>query len=155
MKNTLAFRLSRRSRPNGECIEWFGSTTKGGYGLIREGATNVLTHRAAWQIKNGDIPDGLRVLHRCDNPPCINTAHLFLGTQSDNMLDMAAKGRHRSRTRPESVQRGARHYAAKITQPIAEAIRARKDGGETQRSIARDLNLSEAQISLVVNRKRW
>ncbi len=51
-------------------------------------------HRASWQISFGPIPDGLQVLHTCDNPPCCNPAHLFLGTQLDNIYDMCAKGRH-------------------------------------------------------------
>lgn len=155
MDTTLSMRLERRSRRRGECLEWFGTTTRGGYGLIRNGEKNVLTHRAAWQLKNGAIPDGLRVLHKCDNPPCINPDHLFLGTQSDNMLDMAKKGRHRSKTAPDSVQRGERHYAAKLSTRSAEEIRFRKSAGESQRSIAISLGISEATVSLVVNGKRW
>jgi len=54
----------------------------------------IRTHRLAWELANGPIPDGLSVLHHCDNPPCCNVEHLFLGTQTDNHADMVAKGRH-------------------------------------------------------------
>jgi hypothetical protein len=55
------------------------------------------SHRAAWKLTHGPIPDGLQVLHRCDNPPCCNPAHLFLGTQQDNIADMHKKGRYRKK----------------------------------------------------------
>lgn len=88
--------------PNG-CMEWTRAKVKGnGYGTIRADGKMVVTHRLAWELANGPIPDGLWVLHHCDNPPCCQTeptegypdGHLFLGTHADNMADMAAKGRH-------------------------------------------------------------
>ena len=83
--------------PNG-CLEWTGYTDRNGYGQIRAGGRSPLTHRLAWELANGPIPDGLEVLHHCDNPPCCDAIdtkhHLFLGTQADNLADMAAKGRH-------------------------------------------------------------
>ena len=92
--------------PNG-CLEWTGYTDRGGYGQIGVGGQtsvngrSVSTHRLTWTLIKGPIPDGLHVLHHCDNPPCCETApseeypegHLFLGTHDDNMADMAAKGR--------------------------------------------------------------
>jgi hypothetical protein len=80
-------------RPNG-CLEWTGGTDGWGYGHFTVGGKQVLTHRAAWELANGPIPDDLHVLHHCDNPPCCDTERcLFLGTSADNMADMAAKGR--------------------------------------------------------------
>jgi hypothetical protein len=91
-----------RGQPD-ECWEWQGARSDGRkpyerrYGIIRrsvdEGGGRVATHRLAWEVTNGPVPDGLQVLHSCDNPPCCNPAHLWLGTHADNMADMARKGR--------------------------------------------------------------
>lgn len=77
------------------CWKWAGSTVNGGYGMINagRGAGNILAHRASYAIHVGEIPDGMLVLHRCDNPSCVNPKHLFLGDHNDNMKDMARKGR--------------------------------------------------------------
>ena len=93
-------RLTRR--PNG-CLEWTGHTN-GGYGQLRVDSKVMYAHRFAWELANGPIPNGLKVLHHCDNPPCCETnptpgypdGHLFLGTNADNSADMAAKGRARN-----------------------------------------------------------
>ena len=80
------------------CVEFAGSRDRKGYGRIGVQLgfcrhETRLAHRVAWELENGPIPDGLNVLHRCDNPPCCNTEHLFLGTLADNNKDMQAKGR--------------------------------------------------------------
>ena len=87
--------------PSG-CLEWTKGSSEDGYGTIRVNGQTNMTHRLAWELANGLIPDGLLVLHHCDNPPCCETeptegypdGHLFLGTHGDNMRDMAGKGRH-------------------------------------------------------------
>lgn len=77
-----------------DCWEWSGCRHPRGYGLFSfEPGSRQLAHRVVWQLINGMIPPSLCVLHRCDNPPCVRPEHLFLGTQCDNMKDMAAKGR--------------------------------------------------------------
>jgi hypothetical protein len=94
----LAVRLVRM--PNG-CLEWTGATSCG-YGNIRIKGKTVKTHRLVWELVNGPIPDGLHVLHHCDNRPCCQTkptegfpeGHLFLGTPADNAADRVAKGRN-------------------------------------------------------------
>jgi hypothetical protein len=95
---TLAERLWSHCerQPNG-CLEWqrYCHPTRG-YGQIGRGTREqglVETHRAAWEVTHGPIPDGLFVLHRCDNPPCCDPEHLFLGTDADNTADKVAKGR--------------------------------------------------------------
>lgn len=83
-------------RGHEECWEWTASRKERGYGVFsRPGHNNgaLKAHRVSWELANGPIPDGLCVLHRCDNPPCVNPAHLFLGTIADNNRDMSLKGR--------------------------------------------------------------
>lgn len=87
--------IYKHVRQNGECLEWTGWTNNWGYGLIRIAYKVRLTHKVAYELKKGEIPDGMLVLHTCDNPPCLYEGHLFTGTQSDNMKDMHSKGRGR------------------------------------------------------------
>jgi hypothetical protein len=76
------------------CAIWLGKTNgPAGYGYVRSGARRVLVHRLSWEREHGPIPPGLCVLHECDNPPCFNTGHLFLGTMRANSLNMLSKGR--------------------------------------------------------------
>jgi hypothetical protein len=77
----------------GGCWEWRGRRMPKGYGKLNRGTKTVYAHRLAFELRNGPIPDGLYVLHKCDNPPCINPDHLFLGTQADNVRDRDTKGR--------------------------------------------------------------
>lgn len=97
LNSTPAERLSKGlvRRSNG-CLEWTGHTDPKGYGKITINYQSWRTHRLAWTLNRGPIPDGLHVLHHCDNPPCCETEgddHLFLGTHVDNMADRDAKGR--------------------------------------------------------------
>lgn len=71
------------------CWQWLGFRDRIGYGHF----SHKLAHRIAWIARFGGIPEGQQVLHHCDNPPCCNSRHLFLGTQADNMRDCVAKGR--------------------------------------------------------------
>lgn len=91
---TLAERLWARveRRGPGECWEWTAHRLPKGYGVFGPG---VVAHRVAWEVAHGPIPDGLHVLHTCDNPPCCNPGHLRLGTPQDNVDDMMRKGRSR------------------------------------------------------------
>jgi hypothetical protein len=75
------------------CIEWTGARDRYGYGMRRWNGRTTRAHRVAWEQANGPIPAGLSVLHRCDNPPCINVDHLYAGTHQDNMRDRGLRGR--------------------------------------------------------------
>ena len=75
-----------------ECWEWQANTGRG-YGMFWFGKTPIVAHRASWMMLRGPIPEGMNVLHKCDNRKCVNPNHLFIGTQSDNVQDMLQKGR--------------------------------------------------------------
>lgn len=84
-----------------ECWEWSGARDQCGYGVLRRDpahrSAQCHASRISWEIHNGKIPDGLQILHRCDNPPCVNPSHLWIGTNAQNIADAIAKGRkHKS-----------------------------------------------------------
>jgi len=95
MKGSVSERLAAYSvpEPNSGCLLWLGGTLPFGHGMIRSRGRHIGAHRAAWEEANGEIPNGMWVLHSCDVPSCINPRHLFLGTQADNNRDMFRKNR--------------------------------------------------------------
>lgn len=95
VKQTLRDRFAKYVAPGDAdaCWLWLGTKTEDGYGQMWNGRRSRIAHRIAYELEFGEIPPGLLVCHRCDNPPCCNPAHLFLGTVMDNALDMIAKGR--------------------------------------------------------------
>jgi hypothetical protein len=82
------------SRGADSCWSWTGALDSGGYGQCGRDRRLHKTHRVAWMLTHGEIPDGLVVCHHCDNRRCCNPAHLFVGTQGDNVRDMVRKGRN-------------------------------------------------------------
>jgi hypothetical protein len=105
MLSEIADRLWARVTIAGpdECWPWQErSRLREGYGKMYVAGRVLPAHRIVWTLVNGPVPVGLFVLHRCDNPPCCNPAHLFLGTKADNTHDMIAKGRHRRFHSPEA-----------------------------------------------------
>jgi len=87
--------ILKKTVREGDCLVFTGSRNKAGYGVTQFQNYKSVAHRIAYALTNGPIPKGLLVCHKCDNPPCINPEHLFLGTHKDNALDMHAKGRGR------------------------------------------------------------
>lgn len=130
------------------CWTWSGHRDRQGYGELHHRGMYLRAHRVAWQLMNGPIPDGLHVLHHCDNPPCVNPAHLFLGTNADNVADKTAKGRGRG-------GRGEAHRNAKLTADQVREIRELAASGLTQREIAARYGVRHTAIGKILRGERW
>ncbi len=121
----------RKGKPN-ECWPWTGGSFQHRYGIFNK----LRTHRIAYFLTHGIVPDGLSVLHRCDNPPCCNPNHLFLGTQADNMHDKRNKGRsvRQSRLTQSDVLKIVKEWGAGHTGPgrCPEGIPRRSTAGTTR-----------------------
>ncbi len=126
------------------CILWTGLRDRKGYGLIHisDGGikSNKQAHRLAWEIAHGEIPSGLCVLHKCDNPPCVNIEHLFIGTTLDNSRDMVAKGRC---------------WKSKLTPGQVREIRIKAQPGVMMKTLAKEYGVTPGTISNIVHKKTW
>lgn len=129
------------------CWVWTGGREGGGYGQLSFRGTWVKAHRLSWEIHNGFPPGALCTLHRCDNPPCVNPAHLFLGTRADNNRDKAEKGR---------ACKGERSVRSKLTDKAVREIRAMLAGGATTRATAAHFGIrNHGLMSQIRHGKRW
>lgn len=139
------------------CWQWTGGSRKTGYGSFKlkfSGGVEWSAHRASWILFRGSIPDGLYVLHRCDNPLCVNPDHLFTGTQLDNVHDMLAKNRS-NYTGPRNPHTGEQHHQSVLTESNVIEIRSLSDSGVSQRRIAQMFLVSQYTIWAIINRKKW
>ena len=125
------------------CVEWPLAKDDDGYGGVRRGGGYVRAHRFFYELFCGPIPEGMQVLHTCDNRACFNPRHLRLGTHAENMADMAAKGR--------SVA-GERSPNAKLTK---EAVRAIRASSKTIRELAAEYGCGKSVIHAVKQGKAW
>jgi hypothetical protein len=133
------------------CWLWGDSVDRHGYGQYHVYGRRWAAHRFSWTISVGKIPDGIRVLHRCDNPPCVRPDHLFLGTPADNSADMVQK----QRARQGVPTPGEQHPNAKLTTAQVKAIRARRAAGEGPKSIAKDFGIRPASVGNIAARRAW
>jgi hypothetical protein len=171
LKTDYIDRFWHRVQKGSGCWEWTGKPHSEGYGRAQVAPDiTEFAHRVSWVIANGPIPEGLCVLHTCDNPPCVRPSHLFLGTRGDNARDMAAKGRqhlqrnpdaalrgdrHWSRRKPERVLRGTAHNQSKLTEPGVIEIRERFAAGEGRTSLAKAFGVSPGNIDFIVRGQTW
>ena len=150
----LAARLANglASAPEGGCWEWIRICNQHGYGQLRVAGRMVYAHRLAYQLAVGPIPDGLHVLHQCDNPRCINPAHLSIGTRSQNMKECSERGRARI---PRTVKLGEENGASKLLDVDVRSIRRLLAQGHTQQSIATRFGVTQRTISDIKLGKKW
>jgi HNH endonuclease len=146
---TLAERLEHHGWEVTEsgCWEWQGSRTPKGYGILNVGhGERDGAHRVSFTVHNGAIPAGAVICHRCDNPPCINPAHLFPGSQTENLADMQGKGRERYRS-------GQHHGMAKLSDADVTAIRLAHSRGSTYGELAAIYGVTASNIGRIVRRQ--
>lgn len=130
-----------------ECWEWQGAKFPSGYGVFTVNK-NFRAHRLSWEIANNQlIPEGMFVLHYCDNPSCVNFNHLFIGTHQDNMKDMMNKNRQND---------GEDRWCAKLIEEEVIDIRIKYASGfYTQKDLAKIYNTTQSNISDIILNKIW
>lgn len=128
------------------CWEWEGNLFPTGYGVFSIRRKTIGAHRASWRLYNGDIPDDLQVLHKCDNRKCVNPYHLYLGTIEDNMRDKVERGRSlKGEDVPTSV----------LTKKQVKEIRKLYRQGVVQTELAKRYGVHQGTISGIVLKKTW
>lgn len=131
--------------PFHECWEWTASLRGDGYGAFKIGKKQWGAHRLAWVLAHGEIPDGMCVCHHCDNKACVRPDHLFLGTNADNMKDLARKG----------GRAGERNPNASLESAQVDEIRRLSDAGVSTGEIASRFGVEKPAIWKIIHRKRW
>jgi hypothetical protein len=140
------------------CWEWVACTDECGYGEFKIDGNSRHAHRVSWELFIGEIPEKMEVCHTCDNPPCVNPDHLFLGTHKENMADMVKKGRYvkgKIYKGIESFHRGSLSPCAKLTEDNVIEIVNRVDNGEAMYSLAKEFGVSYNTIRQIITGKRW
>lgn len=130
-----------------ECWEWIAGKNPSGYGKIQMKGDAVGAHRVSYELHHGAIPEGLMVLHSCDNPACVNPAHLRVGTPLDNMQDKMMRGRHRTVC-------GMQQPTSKLTELQVMKIRMLR-GIFTQRRLAEMFGITQENVHCVQVGKSW
>ena len=145
-------RFWMRVRKTDGCWIWTGGKLADGYGHMQISKSQHRVHRYSWELAHGPIPNGLQVLHHCDNPSCVRPDHLFLGTNADNQRDKYEKGR--SKFPP--VLRGSDAIGAKLTEGKALLVRAMYASGQYRhKELAALFGVSNSATEHVVRRRTW
>ncbi len=150
-KLSLLEKITSKCVIENECLVFKGQISAKGYGRIKVEGKLKAAHRVMYAIHNGEIPDGMVVMHKCDNPPCVNINHLLLGTQADNVRDMHLKNR-------AVFNRGQNHQNCKLSAEQIKTIRARYvpyDRKNSTRAISEDYGVSNETIKQIIQGKHW
>lgn len=132
------------------CLEWRGAVTEQGYGVVGRDGRTWRTHRLAWVEAKGPIPKGKMVLHRCDNPPCCNPDHLYLGDHQRNMQDVVERGNRKG------INAGTKNGRAKLDEDSVKLIRDLYAGGNiSQDQLGKLFGVSQFAVSAIVRGKRY
>lgn len=151
-KRPLFEKLMSKVVTSDGCWEWLGSKDKNGYGSIRCDSGTKKAHRVSYLVHVGEIPSGLYVLHKCDNPSCVSPHHLFLGTHRDNMRDMWSKGRGKA---VSCGRKGSKNGNSRLSEGDVIEIRLRLSCGESGASLSREYGVSKNLIYLIRDKKVW
>lgn len=171
---TTTERFWRKVDKSDECWNWMGARDSSGYGNFNVDGTSSKAHRFAYELVNGEIPDGLFVCHHCDNPSCVCPDHLFVGTPKDNVDDMWMKGRgktgmdthpelyhssgelHWTKKQPNRIRRGESASNVKLTEEDVCEIRRRFfTEGMLQDELATEYGVTRQTIGDIARNKRW
>lgn len=157
-RGSMTERFWRKVQKTDSCWLWTGSKSRE-HGTINRGprgAGIMYAHRFSYELHFGAIPEGMSVCHRCDVPLCVNPAHLFLGTHTDNMQDMTKKRRNGLTVHPDSAPKGERHAGSKLTEAqVREIRRLHAQGGMTYKQLGEMYGISLPLAYAVVKRRLW
>lgn len=131
------------SRSDSGCWEWRAYRNRDGYGQFQDGSAKILAHRFSYKTYVGEVPPGMFVCHRCDNPACVNPEHLFLGTPLDNVIDMHSKCR---------AIVGENHANSKLTE--AQALSILRDV-RLHHEVANEYGISRSVVTRIKRGNRW
>lgn len=141
-------RFFKRVQKTDSCWVWIGKKHSDGYGEMTINFKVKKTHRYSWEIHRGEIPKGMLVCHKCDNPPCVNPEHLFLGTNADNSLDRKIKGRAYRHL-------GEANGRAKLNKKQVAQIRALRSRGIKRKIVAEKFNVAMVTIDKIHYGETW
>lgn len=143
------------TEPNTGCTLWLGPRARRGYGITRWNGKTRQAHRIAYELGIGPIPRGLCVLHRCDTPPCVNPAHLFVGTQQDNVADRDAKGRTARGERCAHPHHGEQNGRAILTWERVRMIRDEYVAGVGCAALMARHRLPRSTVNEIISGRHW